>query len=225
MALPEILFLDLDDTLYPSDSGVWPAISERINRYLIENLHIGAGQAEQLRRHYFRSFGTTLAGLMADHDIQPADYLTFVHDVPIEALIQPDPALTAALESLPQPKWIFTNASRQHAARVLAALGLTDAMQGIIAIEDLQYRNKPDLVAYRRAMTLAQAAEAAGCLLVDDRWQNLVPARRLGMRTVWVGPRAADHEGVDHWIQHVGQLPRILDDLGHANGRLDAGRD
>ena len=218
------LFIDLDDTLYPSNSGVWPAISERIDLYLINRLAIGPQKAQDLRRRYRRSFGTTLAGLMADHEIDPADYLQFVHDVPIERYVKADPALAYGLAGLPHAKWVFTNASRRHAQRVLAALGLAGTFQGVIAIEDLDYRNKPDLVAYRRALKLAGAVSSAGCLLADDRWQNLKPARQLGMHTVLVGHRSPDQEGVDHWIDQIGLLPSVVQDLTRLNGRSHARR-
>lgn len=186
----EVLFLDLDDTLYPPGNGIWQAISDRINSFMIERLKSSPPQAEALRAEYLRRYGTSLTGLMLHEEIDPADYLSYVHDIDIESFLSPDHELAESLAALPQPKHIFTNASRAHARRVLRALAIDDHVQAIVAIEDLEYVNKPAPDAFHRARRAVGSPGSEACLLVDDRLENLRAAGRLGWQTAWVGPTA-----------------------------------
>lgn len=207
------LLFDLDDTLYPADSGVWPAISQRISEYMRTQLGMAPAEIREARTHYARSFGTTLSGLIADYGVDPEGYLDFVHNVSAQDLIPADAALRALLDGLPQQKAVFTNASRRHAIRVLRALGVADQFETVIAIEDLELVNKPELGAYTRALRAIGQPDPTECLFVDDRSRNLIPAGRLGMTTVLVGERGELRDGIDHSIARVHDLTNAVPDL------------
>ena len=209
--LIETLLIDLDDTLYPPDNGVWQIISERIDAYMTDRLGLPLEEARRLRSVYLDAQGTTLKGLMGDFELDPSDYLAYVHQLDYSAFIHPDPVLRSALESLPQAKVVFTNASADHARYVLAALKLTDLFSEIIDIVALGYANKPDEEAYLRALDLIGSPAPASCLLADDRLVNLVPAKDLGMTTVLVGP--ANGSGADVHIERLSDLPRAMPQL------------
>ena len=119
-----VAFLDLDDTLYPPASGVWNAIGERIQVFMMDRLGLSYDQTTALRRRYFEQYGTTLNGLWHNHAVDPQEYLAFVHAVPLEEMLHPDPDLAGMLHDLPQKRVVFTNANLQHAERVLACLGI-----------------------------------------------------------------------------------------------------
>jgi putative hydrolase of the HAD superfamily len=142
------LILDLDDTLYPRRSGVMDLVNQRIGRYMVERLGFPPEQAEALRQRYYAQYGTTLRGLMEEYHIDPEDYLAYVHDVPLEDYLQPDPALDAMLARIPLTKVIFTNASEEHARRVLERLGVARHFPIILDVRRLDYCNKPDPEAY-----------------------------------------------------------------------------
>ncbi|MGD8813243.1 MAG: hypothetical protein PVI78_02070, partial [Anaerolineales bacterium] len=118
------LLIDLDDTLYPSNNGIWEAIGDRINLYMRVRHGIQADRVRQLRDEYLRNYGTTLHGLMTNHGTDPHDYLNFVHDIPLEEYLQSNPALKSLLRRLPQRRVIFTNASHGHVQRVLKRLDI-----------------------------------------------------------------------------------------------------
>ncbi len=202
---------DLDDTLYPSNSGLWDAIGERIHLYMIERLGLNPAEVPALRHRYFDAFGTTLNGLRHDFGIDPEDYLAFVHDLPLARYLQPDPALNAMLARLPLTKVIFTNADAPHARRVMERLGVARHFKEIIDIHALTFVNKPEPAAYARALELL-AAQPAECLFVEDSQRNLLPARALGMLTVLVGGAGglSAPDGVDYWIPNVLGLERIV---------------
>lgn len=201
----ERLFFDLDDTLYPSNNGVWDEISKRISQYMIDRIGLTKSEAEARRRRYYRQFGTSLTGLMVDHQVDPEDYLEYVHDIPLDRHLHRSEPLEQLLSSLPQPKAVFTNASRGHAQRVLAQLGIEAHFDRIIAIEDTGLINKPELRAYTRALELVGLSNGERSLFADDRPENLKPAAGLGMTTVLVSRRSYPLDHIDH------QIPTILD--------------
>jgi putative hydrolase of the HAD superfamily len=148
-------FFDLDETLYPSSSGLWVEIRGRINAYMHERMGFSWEQIEGLREKYFREYGTTLRGLQANHSVEMDDYLAFVHDVPLDRYLQPDPRMRSALEGLPGRRFIFTNADRAHAERVTAALGLEGLWQGIIDVHVLAPYCKPMPESFQLALKAA----------------------------------------------------------------------
>src|SRR3990172_7616573 len=164
----ETIFFDLDDTLYPRESGVWPAILERIEQYMRAEVGIPAEQVRPLRDRFRAQYGTTLRGLHYEYQIDPEDYLGYVHEIPVEALLKPNPALAAMLERLPQRKWIFTNSSVAHSKRVLAALGVNGSIEGIIDTTAMNYQSKPSVEVYQLTLELAGGKPAGNCLYLDD---------------------------------------------------------
>ena len=146
------LFFDLDDTLYPSTNGLWNLIRQRMNDYMLEVLRIPPEQVAIIRRQYFEAYGTTFRGLQIHHQVDADDFLAYVHDLPVESILSPDPELRRLLQSLSLPKWIFTNADANHAGRVLSALGIGDCFNGVIDIRSMGFICKPDPQAYRIAL-------------------------------------------------------------------------
>jgi putative hydrolase of the HAD superfamily len=182
----DTIFFDLDDTLYPNTSGLWQAIRMRINLYMKERLDLPDGDIPNLRRFYFETYGTTLRGLQIHKQVDPLDYLAYVHDLPLNEYLAPAPQLRRLLMSLPQRRWIFTNADAAHAGRVLQALGLVDCFQGIIDILAMDFACKPEKEAFEKALQIAGESNPAHCMLIDDSPRNLVAAQRLGFATVLV---------------------------------------
>jgi putative hydrolase of the HAD superfamily len=206
------LFLDLDDTLYPHTCGLWEAVGARIQSYTELTLDVNAEEASRLRGHYLSEYGTTLNGLMHHHQIDPLEYLTYVHDVPVERLLLPDPELRTMLSSINIPRVVFTNAHREYAQRVLQQLGILDLIHQIIDILALDYSNKPNPESYRRALALAGHPPAETCVMVDDRYPNLAAAAKFGLTTVLVGDGLYDGT-VDHKIDQITDLIAAVPDL------------
>jgi len=204
-----ILF-DLDDTLYPPSAGVMGQIREMILAYMHTRLELSPEEADALRRRYLHEYGTTMRGLQIHHQIEPDDYLDFVHNIPLRDYIRPNPDLDRALASLPQQKVVFTNASREHALRVLEVLGVSHHFERIVDVRDVDFESKPRLAAYRRICKLLDLSPEE-CMLVEDNVRNLRPAKDLGMTTVLVGGAGDDPDGVvDHTIDRVEEIASLL---------------
>ncbi len=180
------LIFDLDETLYPRQAGLMQEIGVRINRYLIENLHLPQDQANELRQRYYHQHGTALRGLVVERpDVDPEDYLHYVHDIRLTNYLGPDPALAAMLQSIPLTKVIFTNATIEHARSVLDILGIADQFADIIDVRRVEYISKPNAAAYERLLDILHAT-GAECILIEDSVRNLLPGKALGMTTILV---------------------------------------
>jgi putative hydrolase of the HAD superfamily len=195
------LIFDLDETLYPRNAGLMQEIGVRINRYLIENLHLPQDQANELRKRYYNQHGTALRGLVVERpDVDPEDYLRFVHDIRLADYIAPDPALAEMLRSIPLTKVIFTNATVEHAQNVLNILGIADQFADIIDVRRVEYVSKPNAGAYERLLNILQAT-GAECILIEDSVRNLLPGKALGMTTILVD--SDDCAEVDYCVHNI----------------------
>lgn len=204
--LKHIIF-DLDETLYPRNAGLMQAIGARIRLYMIERMDFSSEEAEARRARYFRLYGTSLRGLMIEEVVDREDYLAYVHDLDLTAYIGPNPALAAMLRRIPLVKSVFTNATEEHARRVLSILGVADQFSEIFDIRATDFLNKPDPQAYQRILT-ALDAHPRECVLVEDSPRNLHPARALGMWTVLVDH--ADCDEVDYCIDDILKADQVV---------------
>jgi pyrimidine 5'-nucleotidase len=208
------LLIDLDETVYPTGCGVWEAIAGRIDRYINERLGVPWETIPDLRRSLFENYGTTLRGLQKTQDVDAADYLQYVHDIPLQDFLRPDAELRAVLMQYPQRKVIFTNADRSHANRVIDQLGLEGCFDGIIDIDDIAPHCKPMPEAYQIALKLLGESDPAACVFIDDSPGNLAGAQSAGMYTIQVGkpkmgvthPTVSAHARIDR----LADLPTIL---------------
>jgi putative hydrolase of the HAD superfamily len=213
------LFFDLDETLYPSRSGLMAGMGKLMSRYMEERLGMPPTEVLTLRKHYYHTYGTTMRGLQLHHGTDPEDYLAYVHDIPLEDYIGPNDELDSVLAEIETEKTIFTNASAEHARRVLKVLGIERHFSRIIDVRATGYIAKPDPVAYQRALAIS-GAEGGECLLVDDRVPNLAPAKELGMITVLVsedetGSQQNPSQGVDFVIGEVAEIGEVMRHLTH----------
>ncbi|MBX9815134.1 MAG: HAD family hydrolase [Proteobacteria bacterium SG_bin5] len=203
---------DLDNTLYPASANLFPQIDARISRYIADTLGLPLDQAFALQKRYFHEQGTTLAGLMAEHGVDPHEYLDFVHDVEMDVL-EHDAPLVAAIAKLPGRKLVFTNGDAPYARKVLGRLGLGEAFEAIHDIHATNYVPKPQPAIYRG---LCEAYDLAPeqSLFVEDMARNLAPAKAIGMTTVWVNNGSEQAGGGGDYIDYtVTDLARWLHDV------------
>lgn len=208
---------DLDNCLYPASTGLFALIDERMGSYIERLLGCDAQEAKRVQKAHFHSHGTTLAGLMKEHDVDPHDFLADVHDIPLDR-VRADERLARLLPLLPGRRFVFTNGDAPYARRVLEAIGVHRHFDDLHDIHASELRPKPDPHGYA-LLCERFGIDPAHALLVDDMVQNLAPAKELGMTTVWVdngserGNHAYDETAVDFRITEVGEwLESILGD-------------
>lgn len=208
---------DLDNCLYPASSGLFSLIDERMGAYIQRLLNLDADEARRVQKHHFHTHGTTLAGLMKEHEVDPHDFLEDVHDIPLDR-VGCDERLGRLLPRLPGRRFVFTNGDAPYARRVLEAIGVHDHFEDLHDIHASSYRAKPDPHGYE-LLCERFGIDPAHALLADDMARNLVPAKQLGMTTVWVdngserGDDGYDAAMIDHRITDVADwLETILGD-------------
>ncbi|TGN45759.1 pyrimidine 5'-nucleotidase [Paracoccus liaowanqingii] len=181
-----VWIFDLDNTLYPPEAQLFAQIETRMTAWMMRSLGVPQDHANRLRADYWRLHGTTLAGLMAEHAMDPADYLADVHDIDFSVLT-PDPDLAQAIAALPGRRIIHTNGDAAYARRVLAARHLPeDLFEAVYGIEETGFHPKPGAEAFDRVLTAARIDPRQAAFFEDDP-RNLIVPHRLGMRTVLVG--------------------------------------
>jgi putative hydrolase of the HAD superfamily len=179
---------DLDNTLYPLESGLGARLSPRMTDYVETLTGLPRPEALALQKRYFAEHGLTLKGLMDHHGVDPDAYHAIFHDVPLDC-IGPDAALTAALRRLPGRRLIFTNADARHTERVIEALGLGGLFEAVFDIGSAGFAPKPSALAFERIVE-AHRIDPASTAFFEDSERNLAPAAALGMTTVLVGALA-----------------------------------
>jgi putative hydrolase of the HAD superfamily len=214
-----ILILDLDNTLYPKSSGVFRMIDRRMSRYMVERLGFDAATVDETRVRYWHEFGTTMKGLRETIGIDEEDFLTFVHDIPVDEMIKRDPELESALNAIDAPKYIFTNADTRHAGRVLKALGIENCFRDVIDIRALNLAAKPDPKGYE---FVEEKIGLDGDLAVfaDDFPMYLEPAKARGWKTVHVWDEAPDEIAaggkepyIDFTIRRIHSMPEVIAEI------------
>ncbi|PWE33660.1 pyrimidine 5'-nucleotidase [Maritimibacter sp. 55A14] len=196
---------DLDNTLYPPAARLFDQIEVRMTDFVMQRLGVDRVEADRLRRHYWMTHGTTLAGLMREHTIDPVPYLAEVHDIDLRHLT-PAPALRAGIAALPGRRIVHTNGSAGHAERVLAARGLAGIFDAVYGVEDAGYLPKPERAAFEAVFARDGLDPASGAIFEDDP-RNLAMPHAMGMRTVHV---AEAPEPAPHIHHHTDDLEGFL---------------
>lgn len=222
----ETWVFDLDNTLYPHHLNLWQQVDERIRTYVAGYLNITKEDAFRLQKDYYRRYGTTLRGLVAEHGMTPDDYLDFVHRID-HSPIKPDPALGEALGRLPGRKLIFTNGTRTHAYNVMRRLAIHEQFEDVFDIVAGELEPKPSQLSYERFLA-RHGVDASRAAMFEDLARNLEVPHALGMTTVLVVPEGErvvlretweldghDAPHIDHRTANlVGFLDRIIGSRG-----------
>jgi putative hydrolase of the HAD superfamily len=201
---------DLDNTLYHPSANLFGLMDPKLASYVVFVTGLDLASAAQLARKYWETHGSTLAGLMAEHDVDPHDFLAEVHDIDISHLT-PDPDLASAIGRLPGRKVVYTNGSHMHAKRVLSARGLTRQFDAVYGVEHANFKPKPTHDAFA-AVFAKDGIRPQQSAMFEDEARNLAVPHQLGMRTVHVHevPSKDDfvHHSTDDLTAFLSQLAR-----------------
>jgi putative hydrolase of the HAD superfamily len=173
--------------------------------WVMDALKVDRAEADRLRDHYWRTYGTTLAGLMTEHGVDPGPYLTHVHEIDL-AHLEPDTKLAQRIRRLPGRKIVYTNGCAPYAERVLAARGLDGHFDAVYGVEHAGFRPKPERAAFETIFAADGLDATRGAMFEDDP-RNLAAPHAMGMRTVHVAPAREDHPHIHH---HTDNLTEFL---------------
>ncbi len=210
----EAWVFDLDNTLYPHDADLFSQIDEQIARFVQKLLDLSRDEAMAHQKALYHEHGTTLRGLMMEHNINPDDYLRFVHDIDYSRL-DPNPNLGRAIEALPGKKFIFTNGDRPHAERTAAALGISDHFEDIFDIVSADLIPKPNRQTYDKFLDRTGISSARSAMF-EDLPNNLKVPHQLGMCTTLIIPKGTREVFEETWDLEGEPYPHVdfvTDDL------------
>ena len=204
----ETWIFDLDNTLYPPSARLFDQIEVKMTEWVARVLSVDHAEANRVRADYWQRYGTTLAGLMREHDVDPGPYMDEVHDISLDHLA-PDPELAKAINALPGRQIVYTNGCEPYARRVLAARGLEHCFESVYGVEHAGFLPKPEreafvAIANRDGFTHETAA------MFEDDIRNLSAPFELGMKTVHVAPKTQEATFV-HF--HADDLAEFLQKL------------
>lgn len=208
-----IWIFDLDNTLHHADPLVFPTINRAMTDYIIEMLQVTESEANHLRERYWARYGATLQGLVRHHRIDPEHFLWHTHPLArMTHTLYPKAGLHRTLARLPGRKLLFTNGPRHYAAALLSGLGIDAQFDGILTPQDCHYLPKPYVHGYRTLLARYRL-QAEQCIMVEDSLANLRPAKRLGMKTVWLRRGYRQSPWADVCLPDLHHLPNRLDEL------------
>jgi putative hydrolase of the HAD superfamily len=201
-----VWLFDLDNTLHNAGVHIFPHINRAMTAYLAEHLNLSLEEAGVLRSRYWRQYGATLRGMVRKHGTCARHFLHHTHQFDdLANMIVFNRSLLHCLRKLPGKKYIFSNAPRQYLDQVLHITGLEKVIHGSFSVEDLGYQPKPQMRAYQAVLRRLKLP-AHRCIMVEDTVENLLPAKQLGMRTMWISPALKKPIWVDQRLESVQQL-------------------
>jgi putative hydrolase of the HAD superfamily len=202
---------DLDNTLYSGQTKVFSEVDKRMSSFISEKLKIDIIEAKKMQKEYFYEYGTTLSGLMQKKNIDPNEFLEFVHDIDISWLPK-DKLLREELIKIKEKKYIFSNGSHAHIRNVTNQLGIDDLFDGAFDITDANFLPKPRIEPYKKLIQKFKL-DPNKSILIEDIAHNLEQAKNLGMKTCWLendetfAKKDADKPYIDYKINN---LPSFL---------------
>ncbi len=198
---------DLDNTLHNATPHIFPHINRSMRDYIERNLGVDTHEATRIRQDYWVRYGATLLGLIRHHGTDPDHFLQETHQFPeLKRMVVFERPVIHALRRLPGRKIIFSNAPRHYAEAILEITGLGACFDAVYSVENVRYQLKPMLAGFRTLLR-AERLDPRRCIMVEDSLANLVAAKRLGMKTVWVSTSYRRSPSVDQKITSVLELP------------------
>ena len=211
---PLTWLFDLDNTLHDARPHVFPHINRSMTEYIMRELQVQEAGAHQIRQDYWQRYGATLIGLMRHHAVDPHHFLWHTHNMPdLERMVVAEAGLKHCLRRLPGRKILFSNSPQHYAQAVLDVLGIGGFFDAVYTIETIRFQPKPALAGFR-ALMARERLVAERTVMVEDTLANLVAARRLGMKTVWISPLGRRPGWVDLRLKSVLEIPRCMGQLG-----------
>lgn len=199
---------DLDNTLYPPSMGLFPQIERKMTGWVMDRLGVSRAEADALRSDYWGRYGTTLAGLMREHGVDPLPFLAHVHDIDFTDLT-PDPDLAARIRALPGRRIVYTNADAPYAGRVLERRGLSNLFDAVYGVEHAGFLPKPERAAFERIFAQDGLDPTRAAMFEDDP-KNLRAPHEMGMKTVHVAPAPRPEAHIHHHTDDLAGFLAVL---------------
>ena len=208
---------DCDGVLYQDLESVFGQVSKKMTEYISKNLNLDLEKAKELQTNYFHKYNTSLNGLMIHHNVNPEEFLKYVHEINLD-FMKKDLVLREELIKLDCKKFIFTNGSHEHVKNITKHLGIDDLFDGVFDITDCKLIPKPSLEPYKKLVKKFDIIPEE-TIFIEDIAKNLEPAKKLGMKTIWLindeywGKKDSDKDFIDLKIKNLSSFLKEINIL------------
>ncbi|HYH03914.1 MAG TPA: pyrimidine 5'-nucleotidase [Bacillota bacterium] len=210
----QYLIFDLDNTLYAKNTGMLKYIDQRIDDFMREQLNLPLNQVATLRKEYWKTYGTTLGGMILRQRTNPEEYIKYAYNLDVKRFIRPDIRLREMLSQIDGKKVVFSNSPYEYVVDVLRILGIAEFFDKVYDIRFCDFLGKPNLTSYHKVLADLKV-NPERCLFIDDVLVNVLGARQIGMETVWLTDELP-REGIQHCISEIYHLKVIIDAMAES---------
>lgn len=221
----DAFIFDLDDTLYPHGAFLtMDNFLSMLNEYAAEVNSLPLEKAQAVTESFLKNQqagvsneGDIIVKWQHEYNFNLQDFTNRLDNLDASHM-QPCQRTLELLDAMPVRKVIFTNAHKSHAERMLEILEMSHHFEHICDYVSRGQRMKPNPDIYQELVERLDL-DASKCVMVEDRPENLRPAKQLGMSTVLVHPH--DHIGADadyvdmrhkdviEWLENVRIRPSL----------------
>ncbi|MDD9953204.1 MAG: HAD family hydrolase [Candidatus Woesearchaeota archaeon] len=215
----QVIFFDTSDTLYHNDEF---GNAFKVNKYkrLAEKLGISLAEAtakykakkEELKKTMSHPSGVFI---MAEFGVDRMTNLEWVAEIDPRNFLQKDERLQQMIASLAASYklGVITNILEKNFLAILDALGVPKEQFSYLVTADKVTKSKPYPEPFEKAVALAGVAPEECVYVGDSLKKDLIPAKNIGMKTVWVSAEAHEHEHVDAFCETIYDVLEKVDQI------------
>ncbi len=198
---------DLDNTIYSADKNLFVEMNDKMRSYVMDLLNIDVEEAFKFQKKYLKDYGTTLAGLIKNHNVDPIDFLDVVHDLDY-SVVKYDKDLKDILQKIPNEKYIHTNGTKKHCEKVLGRLDISTLFNDCFDIIEADFIPKPQQQNYN-IMQNKFNIDFQNTIFFEDMVKNLIVPKQMGMTTIWIYTKETKHQ----YDEYKNYIDYATDDL------------
>ena len=210
-SMKPILIFELDGTIYPlsqpwAQSPLGKAIRENSIAFLSNQLKIPQKKANEAYETVNQKYqGEISIGIEKKYGISRHAFFEKVWNIEPKQFLPPNANLQNLFKAIPNKKIILTAAPLIWAERVLAFYQLQDAFSSVYTGEpDIR---KPNAQAFGQIISNENVSAKALISIGDQIETDIIPAKKLGMKTVLVGK---PNPMADYCISRIEEIEKVV---------------
>lgn len=207
--MAKVLLIDIDNTIYSERTGLQSEILARANRFIQKKTSLNERESDVLAVGFNEKYGSILSGLIKEYLINPEEYIEYVFNIDVNEFLKPDPSLGNSLMTISERKFAFSDSPEEYIERIIIVLGLMDCFDDIFGRRFFDFNSKFENSIYKKALEELNA-EPKDCIIVDDKLENLLVAKEIGMATIWVTEKNhVEIEEIDFSISNIHDINKL----------------
>lgn len=215
----QTVFFDTSDTLYHNEK-LKQAHSDQPIHQLTERNKISFDKAKLLFNKTEKKLRNSLdhvtkASVMKEIGVPRLEMQEYIAQIDPSNFLEPDLKLNEILISLNEryKLGIISNILKKTALRVLNALQIREDIFTYFVTVDNTVRSKPNPEPFLKAIELAECSPENCVYVADSLTKDIIPAKKVGMKTVWITNQEMKSEYADQTIGNIYEVGKALNML------------